>query len=77
MERVNLFNPFALKPIEHEDRLTWAFLLVLKYNPPLQNFLRDIVLRETAKPEFSLENWEIVESWETANIFTQKKKRPY
>ena len=67
MERVNLFNPFLNKPIEHEDRLTWAFILMLKYNLPLQRFLREIVLRETA------ENREIVHGWEPANLWTQAK----
>ena len=73
MDLVSLFNPFSSKPIEHEDRLTWAFLVTCKYNPPLQNFLRELVLRETAESELSLENKDVIDSWKPANISTQKK----
>ncbi len=43
MDHTNLFNPFNSLPPEHENRLTWAFLVALKYNPRLQNFFRDLV----------------------------------
>ena len=41
MDRVNLFNPFSSP--EYENRLTWAFLVFLKYDLSLQNFLRELV----------------------------------
>lgn len=47
MNRINLFNPFSSKSEEHEDRLTWAFLVALKYGPLLQQFLRVAVARVT------------------------------
>lgn len=43
MDRLNLFNPFDKLPRHFEDRLTWAFLVVLKCDPSLQNFLRELV----------------------------------
>ena len=73
MDRVNLFNPFESKPPKHEDRLTWAFLVTLKYNPPLQTFLRDMVLSEIEGSELPSEIREVVNNWEPANISTQKK----
>lgn len=42
MDRVNLLNPFG-PSATYENRLTWAFLLVVKYDPLLQIFLRERV----------------------------------
>ena len=69
-ERVNIFNPFQ-RPSEHEDPLTWAFLVVLKYDPLLQNFLREMVL---AKAELPLENLNNDVSWEPAEVSTQTSR---
>ena len=41
MARANLFNPFSSP--EYENRLTWAFLVALNYDPLLQNFFRGLV----------------------------------
>ena len=68
MNRSNLFNPFNSRSIEHEDRLTWAFLVALKYDPALQNFLRELV--ESQLPP---ELWEYSNTWEPANVSTQTK----
>ena len=68
MNRSNLFNPFDSRSIEHEDRLTWAFLVALKYDPALQNFLRELV--ESQLPP---ELWEYSNTWEPANVSTQTK----
>ncbi len=65
MDRSNLFNPFESRSRQHEDRLTWAFLVALKYDPFLQNFLRELVL--------PLEHWEYSSSWEPARVSTQTK----
>ena len=68
MDRSNLFNPFESRSRQHEDRLTWAFLVALKYDPFLQNFLRELV--ESRLP---LEHWEYSSSWEPARVSTQTK----
>ena len=68
MERSNLFNPFDSRSIQHEDRLTWAFLIALKYDPSLQNFLRELV--ESRIPS---EHREYSNSWEPARVSTQTK----
>ena len=67
MDRVNLFNPFGLRP-DFEDRLTWAFLAALKYDPFLQNFLRELV--ESRLPSKTREDGNI---WEPASVSTQTK----
>lgn len=74
MERVNIFNPFSNKPIEQEDPLTWAFLVTLKYNPLLQKFLCELVLREMVEAEPNPENWEVADYWKPANLSTQQEK---
>lgn len=66
MDRLNLFNPFESRPDQHEDRLTWAFLVALKYDPVLQNFLRERV--ESCIPA---EPQEYSAVWESAHISTQ------
>ena len=67
MARANLLNPFGSLP-QHEDRLTWAFLVVLRYDPHLQNFLRELVeSRLSRKPR------ESSKPWEPARVSTQTK----
>ena len=67
MDRVNLFNPFGPRP-DFEDRLTWAFLVTLKYDPFLQNFLRELV--ESRLPLKPREDGNI---WEPTRVSTQTK----
>ena len=65
MDRVNLFNPFSSP--EYENRLTWAFLVFLKYDLSLQNFLRELV-----ESRLFLKYQEYSKtSWKPANISTQ------
>lgn len=66
MDRLDLFNPFRHKPTEHEDRLTWAFLVALKYEPLLQRFLRAAVL-DTVPAGTFVGEWE----WKPAEVRTQ------
>lgn len=66
MDRLNLFNPFESRPDQHEDRLTWAFLVSLKYDPVLQKFLRERV--ESSIP---VEPREYSAVWESAHVSTQ------
>ena len=68
MDRSNLFNPFDSRSIEHEDRLTWAFLVALKYDPSLQNFLRELVESQLPPERRKYSN-----TWEPANVSTQTK----
>ena len=68
MDRLNLFNPFELRPDQHEDRLTWAFLIALKYDPSLQNFIRELV--ESCMPA---EPREYSSVWESAHVSTQTR----
>ena len=65
MDRVNLFNPFSSP--EYENRLTWAFLVFLKYDLSLQNFLRELV-ESRLFPKYQEYS---KTSWEPANISTQ------
>ena len=67
MDRVNLFNPFGRRP-ESEDRPTWAFLATLKYDPLLQNFLRDLV---QSRLPFELPGDR--NPWEPTRVSTQTK----
>ncbi len=69
MIRANLFNPFISHPLEHEDRLTWAFLIALKYAPLFQNFLRELV-----ESNLPLENREHGSIWKSARVSTQTKE---
>ncbi len=69
MGRVNLFNPFYPKSNKHEDRLTWAFLSILKYDSSLQNFLREMVLAKAGCAP--LENSNNGVTWEPAVVSTQ------
>ena len=66
MDRLNLFNPFDNLPRHFEDRLTRAFLVVLKCDPFLQNFLRELV-ESRLPPELRKHG----NTWETANVSTQ------
>ena len=65
MARANLLNPFGSLP-EYENRLTWAFLVAIKYDPLLQNFLRELV--ESRLP---LELRQSSSTWEPACVSTQ------
>ena len=67
MDRVNLFNPFGSRP-DYENRLTWAFLVTLKYDVTLQNFLRELV--ESHLPRNPREDENI---WRPARVSTQTK----
>ena len=68
MNRSNLFNPFDSRSRQNEDRLTWAFIVALKYDPALQNFLRELV--ESQLPS---EHREYSNSWDPARVSTQTK----
>ena len=68
MDRVNLFNPFSSPPAQHENRLTWAFLVALKYAPPFQNFFRELV--EARLPQGDREHGNF---WDPARVSTQTK----
>ena len=68
MDRVNLFNPFDSLSRRHEDRLTWAFLVFLRYDSFLQNFLRELI-ESRLPPELRHYN----NTWEPVNVSTQTK----
>lgn len=68
MDRVNVFNPFDSRSDHHEDRLTWAFLVALKYDPFLQNFLRELTESQLPQKYRRYSN-----TWEPARIATQTK----
>ena len=68
MDRVNVFNPFDSRSDHHEDRLTWAFLVALKYDPFLQKFLRELT-ESRLPPEYR----KYSNTWEPARIVTQTK----
>ena len=68
MAQVNLLNPFSTLPPQHENRLTWAFLVALKYDPLLQNYLRELV--ESKLPRDAREHSNF---WERASVSTQTK----
>ena len=65
MPEANLFNPFGSQP-QYEDRLTWAFLVALKYDPLLQTFLRELV-----ESRLSPNPRESRNAWESARVSTQ------
>ena len=66
MERVNLFNPFKRRPPEHEDSLTWSFLVALRLEPALQRLLRDLVLAKLPPDRFRGRH-----PWDPALVQTQ------
>ena len=66
MERVNLFNPFKRRPPEHEDSLTWSFLVALRLEPALQRLLRDLVLAKLPRDRFHGRH-----PWDPALVQTQ------
>ena len=66
MAQVDIFSPFRRRTEHHEDRLTWGFLVALKYAPALQALLRDRVLRDIPR-----DRWSSRASWEPAAISTQ------
>ena len=69
MARANLLKPFSSLPPQHENRLTWAFLVALKYDPLLQNLLRELV--ESKLPPEARERRNF---WEPARVLTQTKE---
>lgn len=69
MDRVNLFNPFSSPPVKHENHLTWAFLVALKYAPLFQNLLRELV-----ESKLSLQDQKHSNFWEPARVSTQTKR---
>lgn len=48
MDRINFFNPFIHKTVEHEDSLTRAFLVLLRYEPLAQSLFLDLVRERLA-----------------------------
>ena len=66
MAQVSLFRPFSAKYPERENRLTWAFLAALKYNPVLQHFLRELVASR-----LPVAIGEHAHPWDTARVSTQ------
>ena len=66
MSGVSLFKPFSAHYPERENRLTWALLAALKYDPLLQNFLRGLV--ESRLPRAI---WARARLWEPARVLTQ------
>ncbi len=67
MARANLLRPFGSLP-QYENRLTWAFLVALKYDPLLQNFLRELVVSKLPAEARDDSNF-----WEPARVSTQSK----
>ncbi len=65
MERIHIFNPFDNKGDEHEDRLTWAFLVILKHDIFLQRLLHDRICKRTG--------FDLTAPWDEANILTQTR----
>ena len=69
MARANRLKPFSSLPPQHENRLTWAFLVALKYDPLLQNLLRELV--ESKLPPEAREHRNF---WEPTRVLTQTKE---
>ena len=55
-------------PAQHENRLTWAFLIALKYAPSFQNFFHGLVEAKLPKGDREHGNF-----WEPARVSTQTK----
>ena len=70
MTNVNLFFPLNPGNPEYENRLTWAFLGLLKYDPFLQNFLRELVMGAQNGPNW----WDRDNTWEPACVSTQVRQ---
>ena len=68
MDHANLFNPFSSLTPEYENRLTWAFLVALKYDPLLQNFFRELV-----ESKLPLKARDLSTFWHPARVATQTK----
>ena len=66
MNRANLLNPFSSPG--NENRLTWAFIVVLRYDPLLQNFFFELV-ESRLPPKFRKHH----NNWEPARFSTQTK----
>lgn len=69
MAHANLLKPFSSLPPQHENRLTWALLVALKYDPLLQNLLRELVESKLPPEDREHRNF-----WEPARILTQAKQ---
>ena len=65
MEGIHIFNPFDRKGSEHEDRLTWAFLVILKHDIFLQRLLHDRICKRAGI--------DLTAPWDEANILTQTR----
>ena len=68
MANIRLLNPLGSQLPSHENRLTWAFLVVLRYDPLLQNFLRRFVEKEL--PERGRDHSSL---WNLARVSSQTK----
>lgn len=66
MAEVDIYSPFRKRPEGHEDRLTWGFMVTLKYVPELQQLLRESVLRRLPTGK-----WPTSSGWEPAAVATQ------
>ena len=62
---MDLFNPFSSTKPKHENRLTWSFLTMLKYDMYLQKYIYDAVT--TQFPQFP-QLPAIHNTWEPAHI---------
>jgi hypothetical protein len=74
VDRANIFNPFVSRSEQHEDRLTWALLVAIKYDAALQRYLRDLVLSRIAEPLRSSMAREISLNWGAAEVSTQASR---
>lgn len=66
MAKVDVFSPFQKRSEDHEDRLTWGFMVALKYSSELQRFLRDLVLQRLPAGR-----WPTRGDWDPAVVSTQ------
>jgi hypothetical protein len=49
VDRLNFFNPFIHKDLKHEDRLTRAFLILLRYEPLAQSLFLELIHRNLSR----------------------------
>lgn len=63
---MDLFNPFS--STKHENRLTWSFLTMLKYDMYLQKYFYDVVTAQLSQLSA------VYSSWEPAHISTQTSR---
>lgn len=69
MDRIDWLSPFHDKSAHHEDRLTWGLMVLLRYVPELQRFLRTLVARQC--PSAALSETDAEAYWDAAEIKTQ------